>query len=213
MLVAFKDARPVELIRHLEYHLLLGVDQAVYIDNSCDREGAAHLSLAPYIERGLVTVYSQLRCRSLRNVARALPAGQRGASSIAMYIMHAVRSLQPPVGSLLLPIDDDEYVVLPSNTSLCHLSNAMHQRRISAAVVPWLLFGSSGHVCQPPDTVLRHFVHRAPLDWPSNVKRRHPIDARDMVPYNPYLSKMMGCHINVGYCGTARAAKYLYEYT
>ena len=182
MLVAFKDARPVELIRHLEYHLLLGVDQAVYIDNSCDREGAAHLSLAPYIERGLVTVYSQLRCRSLRNVARALPAGQRGASSIAMYIMHAVRSLQPPVGSLLLPIDDDEYVVLPSNTSLCHLSNAMHQRRISAAVVPWLLFGSSGHVCQPPDTVLRHFVHRAPLDWPSNVKRRGepvvPVKAR-----------------------------------
>ena len=33
-----------------------------------------------------------------------------------------------------------------------------------------------------------------------------------MVPYNPYLSKKYKCHINVEYCATIRAVKYLYKY-
>ena len=165
MLVAFKDTQPVELIRHLEYHLLLGVDHAVYIDNSCDRDAAASVSLAPYVARGLVTVFGQLRCRSLHHIARALERGQRGASSVALYIIYATPSLQPPVGSLLLPLDDDEYMVVPSNSSLRDLATRMHRDRISSVVVPWRLFGSSGLVCQPQGPVLRHFVRRAPLTW------------------------------------------------
>ena len=34
-----------------------------------------------------------------------------------------------------------------------------------------------------------------------------------MVPYSPYLSKLFRCHLNVEYCGTIRAVKYLYTYT
>lgn len=165
MLVAFKNTQPVELIRHLEYHLLLGVDHAVYIDNSCDRDAAASVSLAPYVARGLVTVFGQLRCRSLHHIAQALEKGQRGASSLALYIIYATPSLQPPVGSLLLPLDDDEYMVVPSDSSLRDLATRMHRDRISSAVVPWRLFGSSGLVCQPPGPALRHFVRRAPLTW------------------------------------------------
>ena len=45
------------------------------------------------------------------------------------------------------------------------------------------------------------------------VKGDHPVDARDVVPYNPYLSKRLKCHINVEYCGSIKAVKYLYKYT
>ena len=48
---------------------------------------------------------------------------------------------------------------------------------------------------------------------PRVVKGEHVFDARDVVPYNPYLSKLLQCHLNVEYCGTIRAVKYLYKYT
>ena len=48
---------------------------------------------------------------------------------------------------------------------------------------------------------------------PCVPKGSNMIDARDVVPYNPYLSKKLKCHLNVEYCGTIRAVKYLYKYT
>ena len=48
---------------------------------------------------------------------------------------------------------------------------------------------------------------------PRVVKGEHVFDARDVVPYHPYLSKLFQCHLNVEYCGTIRAVKYLYKYT
>ena len=44
-------------------------------------------------------------------------------------------------------------------------------------------------------------------------KGAHVVDARDVVPYNPYLSKKYACHLNVEHCGTVKAVKYLYKYT
>ena len=48
---------------------------------------------------------------------------------------------------------------------------------------------------------------------PRVTKGAHFFDARDVVPYNPYLSKLLQCHLNVEFCGTIRAVKYLYKYT
>jgi hypothetical protein len=48
---------------------------------------------------------------------------------------------------------------------------------------------------------------------PCVTKGSHVVDARDVVPYNAYLSKRLKCHLNVEYCGTIRAVKYLYKYT
>ena len=95
--VALKDARPVELIRHLEYHLLLGVDH-VLTTHATAREPLT--SRWRQHERGLVTVYSQLRCRSLRNVARA-PAGQR--REFDRDVHQARSSLAAAAGRLLAP--------------------------------------------------------------------------------------------------------------
>ncbi|XP_042968040.1 uncharacterized protein LOC122301037 [Carya illinoinensis] len=42
--------------------------------------------------------------------------------------------------------------------------------------------------------------------------RDHDLDNRWVVPYNPYLVAMFGCHINVEICCTIKAVKYLYKY-
>ena len=41
---------------------------------------------------------------------------------------------------------------------------------------------------------------------PHVAKGEHVFDARDVAPYNPYLSKLLLCHLNVEFCGTIRAA-------
>ena len=56
-------------------------------------------------------------------------------------------------------------------------------------------------------------VYRRSEESARCVKGDHPVDARDVVPYNPYLSKRFKCHINVEYCGSIKAVKYLYKYT
>ena len=55
--------------------------------------------------------------------------------------------------------------------------------------------------------------YRRRASSPCVMKGLHPIDARDVVPYNPYLSKKFQCHLNVEYCGSIKAVKYLFKYT
>ena len=38
------------------------------------------------------------------------------------------------------------------------------------------------------------------------------VDNRDIVPYNPYLSRKYNCHINVEVCASIRAVKYIHKY-
>ena len=56
-------------------------------------------------------------------------------------------------------------------------------------------------------------TYRRRSESPTVTKGVHLITARDVVPYNPYLSKKYQCHLNVEFCGTIRAVKYLYKYT
>ena len=41
---------------------------------------------------------------------------------------------------------------------------------------------------------------------------RHKVDNRDVVLYNPYLSRMFNCYINVKVCAGIRCVKYIYKY-
>lgn len=45
-----------------------------------------------------------------------------------------------------------------------------------------------------------------------NANKRQLIDNRHIVPYNPQLSMMFDCHINVEVCSSIRAVKYIYKY-
>ncbi|XP_056697313.1 uncharacterized protein [Spinacia oleracea] len=42
--------------------------------------------------------------------------------------------------------------------------------------------------------------------------RRVNMDNRSVIPYNPYLSSLFDCHLNVEVCSTIMAVKYLYKY-
>ena len=50
--------------RWLEYYLLLGVTHFVLVDNNCDSTHSMHATqtLAPYVDRGLVTHFIGFRC-------------------------------------------------------------------------------------------------------------------------------------------------------
>ena len=41
---------------------------------------------------------------------------------------------------------------------------------------------------------------------------RHNVDNRDVVPYNPHLSRLFNCHINVEVCAGMRCVKYIHKY-
>ena len=192
MLMMIKDARPIDLVRHLEYHLMLGISHAIYIDNFCNQRASLALadSLTPYITRGVVTLITDFRCANLTHYCtlREIPRRSRGSGSIAVDVLRlpVFSKLQPPKGSLLVPIDEDEYVVLSSTRhshtqpSLAGLASQMHRTRVSAVNVNWHPFGSSGHICQPPGAVVREFVHRAPLDWKSG--NRHDPNLDPLIP-------------------------------
>ncbi len=55
--------------------------------------------------------------------------------------------------------------------------------------------------------------YRRRADAPGGMKGLTPVDARDVVPYNPYLSSVMKCHLNVEFCASIKSVKYLYKYT
>ncbi|XP_021865389.2 uncharacterized protein [Spinacia oleracea] len=42
--------------------------------------------------------------------------------------------------------------------------------------------------------------------------RRANLDNRWVIPYNPYLSSLFDCHINVEVCSSIQAVKFLYKY-
>ncbi|KAM7498068.1 hypothetical protein LguiA_022482 [Lonicera macranthoides] len=44
------------------------------------------------------------------------------------------------------------------------------------------------------------------------LRSGHVVDNRDVVPYNPYLSRLFNCHINVEVCAGIRCVKYINKY-
>ncbi|KAG5561267.1 hypothetical protein RHGRI_004335 [Rhododendron griersonianum] len=55
-------------------------------------------------------------------------------------------------------------------------------------------------------------IYRHRSDGKVYVVRGHEVDNRDVVPYNPYLSKRFNCHINVEVCAGMRCVKYIHKY-
>jgi hypothetical protein len=44
------------------------------------------------------------------------------------------------------------------------------------------------------------------------MRGSHALDNSWVVPYNPYLCRVFGCHINVEICSSVQSVKYLYKY-
>ena len=187
--------------RWLEYYLLLGVTHFVLVDNNCDRTHARHATqtLAPYVERGLVTHFTGFRCAklsgvSLENLLKRGCNADESAPPVASCELcrsdvfgkgevngYRRRHMSPKsaalscalsqVGlrsmhrnSLLLLIDDDEYIVIRTpQYRLPDIGSMLFARRKCAMPVLWRQYGSSGFRCQPAGgNALKHFLKRAP---------------------------------------------------
>ncbi|KAI8532314.1 hypothetical protein RHMOL_Rhmol11G0204200 [Rhododendron molle] len=55
-------------------------------------------------------------------------------------------------------------------------------------------------------------IYRRRDDGKVYIVRGQEVDNRDVVPYNPHLSKMFNCHINVEVCAGMRCVKYIHKY-
>ncbi|XP_062191291.1 uncharacterized protein LOC133895118 [Phragmites australis] len=55
-------------------------------------------------------------------------------------------------------------------------------------------------------------VYRRRDDGRHAMVRKHELDNRWVVPYNPYLLRLFNCHINVEACSSIKAVKYLFKY-
>ena len=159
MLVAlFKNARPADLVRFLEYHLLLGVDHAILVDNSCGASAtAARRALAPYIAANLVTHHDQFVCTELRSMM--FMQNFRGGSSMARQLS-GLRGV--PANALVVSLDDDEFFALADPAvGLRELRHELLRKRVCAVTSTWRVFGSDGHRCHPSGPLLRRFTRRA----------------------------------------------------
>ena len=158
-----KDTVPADLIRQIEYHLLLGVDVAIIFDNSCPNEQAADeldTALAPYAKAGLVVVRTEFRCmEAIDIVPEKYPIG---GSGIAVQLLANIPELHPKNGTLILALDDDEYVAMADKQmNLLDLRHDLIHSEDPSVAMRWHMFGSSNHDCQPTGAVVRNFVHRS----------------------------------------------------
>ncbi|XP_062208999.1 uncharacterized protein LOC133910713 [Phragmites australis] len=55
-------------------------------------------------------------------------------------------------------------------------------------------------------------MYRRRDDGRHAMVRKHELDNRWVVPYNPYLLRLFNCHINVEVCSSIKAVKYLFKY-
>lgn len=55
-------------------------------------------------------------------------------------------------------------------------------------------------------------LYRRREDGRKALVRKHWLDNRWVVPYNPFLLRHFNCHINVEVCSSIKAVKYLYKY-
>ena len=164
-----KDTRTEELLQQIEYHALLGVYQFVLFDNSCSEDGdysKIEAALAPHIAKQRLVLRTEYRCVDAVKIFPELyPIG---GSGVALQTIARTPELQPNNGTLMIALDDDEYIVMAHfNETLDTLRDELLTPSAhNAAQLPWRIFGSSWHVCQPRGSVMRNFVHRGPRTGP-----------------------------------------------
>ena len=109
--------------------------------------------LAPFLASGLVTLHHDSRLHAQRTI----------------YNEHLQRLR--PLCHWLLVCDLDEFVYGRGSHGRCVDVLRQLSPLVSSVQIPWKMFGSSGHVEQPPEGVRASFIHRANAD---NRQQPHP---------------------------------------
>lgn len=123
----------------IEYHRLIGVEHFFVFNNNSSDD--IHLVLRKYINYGLVTL-----------VEWPFHPGQVYAYS------YATRVFGPLVDWMAL-IDIDEFISMPSGETLSNFLDTL--QNVDQILIPWAMFGSSGHVSVPSGLVIENYVQRA----------------------------------------------------
>lgn len=166
------DMNSVNMMRYLEYHYLMGVTDAIAFDNTCNNNSLFEPGspLIPYVNAKRLQHNTLLRCKKIPTDLisskfigvdwASKDLDLKGAGGIIHTIMQKTESL--PVGSLVIGLDVDEYLV--SNRSLSDIRADMVRVGACVQFVYWRFFGASGYVCQPTGPIIKHFNHRAPTE-------------------------------------------------
>lgn len=123
----------------IEYHRMVGVEHFFIFNNNSSDD--IEFVLRRYINYGLVTL-----------VSWTFHPGQVYAYSYAIKVFGHLTEW-------MALIDIDEFISMPSGELLTQFMDTL-----SAAdqiLVPWAMFGSSGHESVPPGLVTENYVHRA----------------------------------------------------
>jgi len=141
----------------IEFHRLVGVERFFLYDNEStdDHERV----LAPYVERGIVTVHPWQRPES---VERGVPWG-------LIYAFDDCLARHRDDSRWIAFIDIDEFLFSPTGRMLPDVLGEFESA--PGVVVSQLNYGSSGHVRKPPGLVIESYVHR----------RSYPPDERTFV--------------------------------
>lgn len=124
----------------IEFHRLVGVEHFyLYNHNSTDDPLRV---LQPYLSSGLVTLHDA-----------------EGDSAQDQAYRHCVRNYGRRARWIAF-LDDDEFMYSPRQNSLAETLHAFEDE--AGVTVPWLLFGSSGHVRRPEGLVLENYTRRKP---------------------------------------------------
>jgi len=151
LVTMFKDLSTLDLVRFIEYHILLGAQHLVLIDNNCFPTPALTKALDDYTRLGLVTYEERFRCWTVTN---------RSAHESVNIRRVAAEHVALP-GDYVLELDDDEMVVLANpQLNLRDLALHMAENDVCSMRLEWRVFGTSGHLCQPPGGSLGNFVHK-----------------------------------------------------
>ncbi|MCB2216506.1 glycosyltransferase family 2 protein [Desulfofustis glycolicus] len=172
----FRNERCV-LREWLDHHLLFGCQHFYLIDNGST--DASSLLVQPYVEKGLVDLVHDPR-----------PYRQWFA-----YDEHFLPKIRNETKWIAV-IDADEFLYPRHGGTLAETLRARED--IDALAVPWLLFGSNGHLAQP-EQIVDSFLQRADYDqigWTS-FKTVVRTEALAAPPANHLLSwdaSVMGIH-------------------
>ena len=123
----------------IEYHRMMGVEH-FFIFNNNSSDGIESV-LRRYVNYGLVTL-----------VSWTFHPGQVYAYSYAIKVFGHTTEW-------MALIDVDEFISMPSGELLPQFMDTLSA--VDQILVPWAMFGSSGHESVPPGLVTENYVHRA----------------------------------------------------
>jgi Glycosyltransferase family 92 len=134
----FRNEAPF-LEEWIEFHRLVGVEKFILFDNNS--EDGSRAVLAPYVERGIVTVYAMPRFRNEFDVVVAMQSRAFNAC-LGMYRDRA---------RWIAFLDLDEFLY---PTALDSLPEFLREfEAYPALAVHWVQFSTSGHVLRQDDLV------------------------------------------------------------